>query len=71
MGCLNMRYFNAQQIVLDHRMEEHTIDMTLHDDDEVALEGDMRDSTLWNLQQRWCKEDMQEGVVESTLPNCS
>lgn len=40
---LNMRCFNAQQVVLDHRMEERDNDMVLHDDDKLAMKADVRD----------------------------
>lgn len=41
----NMRYFDVQQIVLNHRVEEHDIDVSLHDDDDGygGLEGEGRD----------------------------
>lgn len=35
----NMQYFNVQHVALDYRLEEHDFDMALHDDDEVAMEG--------------------------------
>lgn len=43
-----MWYFNAQ-VVLDHKVEQD-INMNLHDDDEVPLEGDGRDDALRNVQ---------------------
>ena len=45
----NMCYFNTPQSVIDHRIEEHDIELTLHDDDEVPLEGDGWGAVVWNL----------------------
>lgn len=49
MGVVNTRYFNLQQIALDHRVEEREINNTLHDDDG-RLKEDRRDLALHDLQ---------------------
>lgn len=46
MECISNVFF-AQQIALDHAVEER--DMTFHDNDKVGLEGDARDSVLWGF----------------------
>lgn len=48
MECISNLFF-AQQIALDHVVEERDIDMTFHDNDKAGLEGDARDSVLWGL----------------------
>lgn len=48
-GVANMRYFKAQQITLNHRVEQE-IYHTFHDDDDVHMEGDRRDPALRDLQ---------------------
>lgn len=48
MVVSNMPYFNVQQIAIDHKAKEWNIDINLHNDDEVPLEGGMWDATLQN-----------------------
>lgn len=50
VGVANMRYFNAQQVALDHRVEEREINHALHDDDVVQMEGDANDLALRDVQ---------------------
>ena len=51
MRILNVRYVNAQQVELDHKMEERDLDMALHDDDEVDMDVDARDPTAHRYNQ--------------------
>lgn len=41
----NMRYFNAQQIAMDRKVEETTIE----NDEDICLEGDRRDGCLHEM----------------------
>ena len=43
-------------------MEKININMTLHNEDEVPLKGDRRDTTLRDLQERWMQEGMHVNV---------
>ena len=49
-GMSNLRYFNGQHVALDHRMEKRDLNMALHDDDKVTMEGDAIDeATYFNM----------------------
>jgi hypothetical protein len=37
----NMRYFNAQGLAFEHRLEEQTINCALHHEQVVGLHGDV------------------------------
>lgn len=60
----NMRYFDTQKIAFDHVMEERHINLTLHEDGEVALTCDIADGALQDLHRRWHAEDICVNVVE-------
>lgn len=55
-----MRYFNAQRIVLDHRVEERGINHALCKD--VVAEGDEIHLELEDLECTWMAEDTWVGV---------
>ena len=59
-----MRYFNTQQITLDHMVDERDNDMNLHNDYEIRLEGDRRHSTLRDLQQHCQEGEISERVAK-------
>lgn len=62
----NMRYFDVQQIVLKHTVEERDIDVSLHDDDDdISLEGEGRDCEPQGMQERWLQENVAIGVASS------
>lgn len=49
-GMSNLRYFNVQHVALDHRMEKRDLNMALHDNDKVTMEGDAIDeATYFNM----------------------
>ena len=71
VGVANMRYFNAQHVALDHRVEEREINHALHDDDVVQMEGDANDLALRDVQCKWMEEDSQAGwhmMIRSAWP---
>lgn len=63
-----MRYLNAKQFTLDHRVEGRDINLTMHDDDKVPLEGDGKDCALQHIQHRWPEEDLRVGVAKGDIP---
>ena len=49
MEFSNMYYFNAQLATLDHMMEKSDLNMALHDNDEVAMKGNITIFGNWRL----------------------
>lgn len=64
-GISTMRYFNAQQIALEHRAEEQEIDQAQCEETHVVVDGDGVNPELEELQRVWMVEDAREDVAKA------
>ena len=62
-GVADIRYFDAQQNTLNHRVEQE-INHSFRDDNDVHMEGGRRDPALRDLQCMWLEEESRAGIVD-------